>query len=108
MIIEITNYTGTCQVTFRDGPISGCGGDESFAPENSNLIQNGWHYYRDSYNHDHDEVVATLCPGANQYPSWDNPEYGEAASGNFRIGWNCTGSCDYQIHYIVYQGTTPI
>lgn len=106
MMLQVTDFVGNCDLKAVHGPNAGCAGTASFLPDNSYLMQNGWYYYCDQYNHDEDEVIATLAPGATKRPAWSNPN-GTHTSFAWMMGWNCTGSATGTLHYLVYTGTTP-
>ena len=103
---EVSEYSGNCTLKRMDGPANGCPGDVSFQANSSDNLSNGWYYQRDAWNHDHDECVAAVHPGASQQVSWYNrtDAYG---SGQFQSGWNCVGYAKINIRYLVFLGTTP-
>jgi hypothetical protein len=103
---EVSEYSGDCILKRVDGPDAGCGQDESFSPNTSDDLGDGHYYQRDEWNHDHDECVAAVQPGASQQTAFET-HTGLHASQAFLIGWNCTGYAKVDITYLVFTGTTP-
>lgn len=106
MFFEVSDVTGDCDLKAMDGPGAGCDGTDSYVPNNSYLLSEGWYYYRDEWNHDHDEAVADVHPGATQVDIWENPS-GDVTSLAWMTGWDCEGAATFTIQYLVYGGTTP-
>ena len=103
---EVSEYSGSCTLKRMAGPANGCDGDETFTPNTSDNLGNGWYYQRDEWSHDHDEAVSLVHPGATQQTPWNTWD-GEHASQAFQSGWNCTGYAQIDIRYLVFLGTTP-
>lgn len=106
MFFEVTDVSGDCDIKAVHGPDAGCTGVQSYVPNNPYLLSEGWYYYRDEWNHDHDEAVAEVHPGSTQVAQWSNPaQY--LTSLAWMLGWNCEGSATFTIKYLVFAGTTP-
>jgi hypothetical protein len=106
MFIEVAGAYGNCDIKVVHGPNAGCDGPLSFIPDAFVPLSDNWYYYRDDFNHNHDECVAQVHPGAIQQPHWLNPS-GDTTSFAWMMGWDCEGGFTGTLHYLVYAGTTP-
>lgn len=106
VFFEISEESGTCTIKRMEGPSNGCGGDETFSPNTSDNLSEGWYYQRNQYNHEWEQAVSMVHPGSTalgDFNTWN----GEHASQCFYSGYNCTGYAQIDIRYLVFRETTP-
>jgi len=103
-VIECVAETGDCS----GGPTAEGGGScgQRWTQNASSGLTLGIpHYYYKVFTHNDAEAISVLSPSAlakNEMVQQSGPTDGMAS---FSLGWNCTGTRTYRVHYLVYEYT---
>jgi len=105
MVYEVLNEVGDCQLSRNDAPTCGCPNATLWPNSSGDSTVGHWYAYA-PFTHNNGEAKAALAPGAGEWTSFTQ-QTSVVISAGFRTGWNCTGSVDIQVKYLVFTGTTP-
>jgi hypothetical protein len=105
MVYEIVAETGDCELSRNSSSTCGCAYPELWPNSSGDSTLGDWFAYT-PYEFNNTEARAQLCPTSG---TWTNltSRTGIVVSAGFRTGWNCTGSVDIKVKYLVFKGTTP-
>lgn len=105
MVYENVAETGDCSLSRNSAATCGCAYPEVWPDSSGDSTVGEWMAYK-TFEFNNAEAKAELCPGAGEWTSWTK-QTGIVVSAGFRTGWNCTGSVDIKVKYLIFKGTTP-
>lgn len=106
VVFEVKNKVGDCQLKRMGKNEAGCNGSELW-PNTSDQLQNGVYFAVDGQSIDEVTCKATLCPGAPTLTPIYSRTGALTINGGFHLGWDCTGSADIHVKYLVMRGSPP-
>lgn len=105
MVYEVLNETGDCGLSRNSATTCGCPNLTLWPDSSGDSTPGEWYAYT-AFSHNVAEAIATLCPGAGEWQGFMQTQ-GPDVSAGFRTGFDCEGSVDIQVKYLVFSGTTP-
>jgi hypothetical protein len=105
IVYEVLNEVGNCALSRNSSATCGCPNAQLWPDSSGDSTEGDWYAYA-QFTHDNAEAKAALAPGAGEWQT-GTTQTGVPVSAGFRSGWNCEGSVDIQVKYLVFSGTTP-
>jgi hypothetical protein len=104
VVFEIVDVTG-CAVSINSPSTCGCPYAGFWGDESGSHPEGLYYKYHEYAPINHAEAIATLCPGATELTGFNVIDPVATRSASFRLGYDCDGSADIQIKYLVHRDT---